>query len=547
MALTDIQISEELQTGAPSIKYRGNEGPQAPMQMASDPMLKEEYEKYVYEMQEQGREPISFEQFVQEIMSGMADGGRVPAAFGGIMDSSTGRRAYGWGSKLKGAVKSITRPIKKVFKSDVGKAALGAAALYGLNRFGLPGSKGFGKPGGGFGSGFFSKAKPWLFGTPSKGIGTLTGSGPATWASTKASTPGILGKIGLTKGAGSMMPTMLGGLTAATALPLLGIGMGKEESLDLGLNIPDSQKFDQSFSQMRKDIGDAVASGVKENFDEVLNKYGLTEGVNINFWEDIRTGSAEGGRAGFYEGGLSIPSKNTMEDVRKAAMQDRLGGITDIMKQADLYRQGDVGQMYMAEGGEIDSRNRLSELMVKLANGTITLEEKIELMHIEKDSNKAQGGRIGYAGGGGSPYGGHSPSHWNSIIEAWNDYDGPMTFSDFYNNHINKAQGGRIDKAEGGIMDLGGMEKDYRQEGGFVPIGKKEKADDVPARLSVNEFVMTADAVRGAGGGDIDKGAEIMERVMKNLEKGGRISEETQGLSGAQEMFDVSERLSEVV
>ena len=64
--------------------------------------------------------------------------------------------------------------------------------------------------------------------------------------------------------------------------------------------------------------------------------------------------------------------------------------------------------------------------------------------------------------------------------------------------------------AEGGIMDLGGMEKDYRAEGGFVPIGKKEKADDVPARLSVNEFVFTADAVRNAGGGDIDKGAEVM-------------------------------------
>ena len=101
--------------------------------------------------------------------------------------------------------------------------------------------------------------------------------------------------------------------------------------------------------------------------------------------------------------------------------------------------------------------------------------------------------------------------------------------------------------AEGGIMDMGGMEKDYRNEGGFVPIGKKEKADDVPARLSVNEFVFTADAVRGAGGGDIDKGAEIMENVMKNLEKGGRISEESQGLQGAREMFEVSERLSEVV
>ena len=67
-------------------------------------------------------------------------------------------------------------------------------------------------------------------------------------------------------------------------------------------------------------------------------------------------------------------------------------------------------------------------------------------------------------------------------------------------------------------MNLGGMEKDYRNDGGFVPLGGEEKADDVPARLSRNEFVFTADAVRNAGGGDIDKGAEVMENVMKNLE-----------------------------
>jgi hypothetical protein len=109
------------------------------------------------------------------------------------------------------------------------------------------------------------------------------------------------------------------------------------------------------------------------------------------------------------------------------------------------------------------------------------------------------------------------------------------------------AQGGRIGKAEGGIMDLGGMELDYRAKGGFVPIGAKEKADDVPARLSVNEFVFTADAVRSAGGGDIDKGAEIMERVMKNLEQGGQISEDSQGLQGAREMFQTSQRLGEVL
>ena len=75
----------------------------------------------------------------------------------------------------------------------------------------------------------------------------------------------------------------------------------------------------------------------------------------------------------------------------------------------------------------------------------------------------------------------------------------------------------RQDKAEGGIMNLGGNEMDLRG-GGFVPLGAKEKADDVPARLSKNEFVMTADAVRAAGGGSVDKGADKMYNMMKNLE-----------------------------
>jgi hypothetical protein len=104
-------------------------------------------------------------------------------------------------------------------------------------------------------------------------------------------------------------------------------------------------------------------------------------------------------------------------------------------------------------------------------------------------------------------------------------------------------QGGRVAAQEGGLMNLGGMEKDYRQEGGFVPIGGQEKADDVPARLSKNEFVFTADAVRAAGGGDIDAGAEVMENVMENLEAGGKVSEESQGLEGARNMFATSQQL----
>jgi len=73
-----------------------------------------------------------------------------------------------------------------------------------------------------------------------------------------------------------------------------------------------------------------------------------------------------------------------------------------------------------------------------------------------------------------------------------------------------------------GIMrtnKVGVKERDYRDKGGFVPVGIKEKADDVPAMLSKNEFVMTANAVRGAGGGSVEKGAQRMYDTMKKLEK----------------------------
>jgi hypothetical protein len=83
--------------------------------------------------------------------------------------------------------------------------------------------------------------------------------------------------------------------------------------------------------------------------------------------------------------------------------------------------------------------------------------------------------------------------------------------------------------AKGGIMSMpmgqprvnqGGVtELDYRAKGGFVPVGIKEKADDVPAMLSKNEFVFTADAVRGAGNGSVEKGAQKMYNTMKNLER----------------------------
>jgi len=115
----------------------------------------------------------------------------------------------------------------------------------------------------------------------------------------------------------------------------------------------------------------------------------------------------------------------------------------------------------------------------------------------------------------------------------------------FVQNNIpvqNAAYGGRIGYAFGndpeqnavqasGIMGLplnqnpaGATELDLRETGGFIPpVGVKEKEDDIPAMLSNNEFVFTADAVRGMGDGDVNMGAQRMYDMMKKLENGGRV------------------------
>jgi hypothetical protein len=75
--------------------------------------------------------------------------------------------------------------------------------------------------------------------------------------------------------------------------------------------------------------------------------------------------------------------------------------------------------------------------------------------------------------------------------------------------------------AEGGMATAPGMPQGMQvdgRNGTFIPMGVKEKADDVPAMLSKNEFVMTADAVRAAGGGSVEKGAQRMYDLMNSLE-----------------------------
>ena len=432
MGIEDINISEELETNAPSIKYSGNEGPKSPQEMEQMIMasLEEEYLKYVDDMMEQGIEPMTLQQFLDQAMAeGQMSGGqplpndptkpvnpfqpkptgpvlpdRQMAAYGGIMGVD-GRKQYGigsWFQDLKDKV--VDDIIPNEIKDNPELAA--AAALVGANYVDIP------LPGGG-------------------------------------STKGYIG--------------------------------------DLFSKLPDSVK--EAPGKVKDFIFDKP-SVKNPNFDpsqppSKTNPY-MIEGTSIA--GNIGSSLAKNIVPILGGVGAGLFTKNT-ESNTPGLPSDNTGiQLADLKKGANLATQ----QQGLAAG---------LNFLPTVASRKYTPEE----MAITYAQAAATGGRIGY------------------------------------------NLGGRIGMAEGGIMDLGGMEKDYRAEGGFVPIGREEKADDVPARLSVNEFVFTADAVRNAGGGDIDQGAKVMENMMKHLEQGGQVSEESQGMAGARDMFETSERLSEVI
>jgi hypothetical protein len=433
MGIEDIQISEELQTNAPSIKYSGNEGPKSPQQMQEMMMaqLEEEYLKYVDDMMEQGMEPMTLEQFLDQVMAeGQMSGGtplpndptkpvnpfqpkptgpvlpdRQMAAYGGIMGVD-GRKNYGWGSFYQ---KYIKDPLEVAFTGksyeDLERESQARVdredELYGEN---------YESP---FDTFFKGKRND-----PDDPDSKRTGG------ANEYILPVVGGALAglFTKGTDPDNP---GRPDDNTALAL--------NDLKKSANILDQKE--------------GMAAGLNFLPSVASRKYSPDDMIKVY------QKAANGGRIGYENGG-------------------------DPLSEFEVYRLGQMGYDVASKGVE--------------------------------------------------PFGG---------LNVLRDILKVNSF----------AMGGRIGRAEGGIMDLGGMEKDYRAEGGFVPIGKAEKADDVPARLSVNEFVFTADAVRNAGGGDIDKGAQVMENMMRHLEQGGQVSEESQGMAGARDMFATSQRLGEVI
>jgi len=217
------------------------------------------------------------------------------------------------------------------------------------------------------------------------------------------------------------------------------------------------------------------------------------KGVGLNFMPDKKYVNqnfyaAEGGRAGYAMGG---DIEDEEEFMRSGAGQSRR------MPTAFLAMGGGAG--------EAQAEQMLQAEFIKYKNrgGELSFQQFVQAVMQQQEQSMGQptmmaanGGRMNYAEGGGI-----------------------------------------MDTEQAEMIDMGGMEKDYRDEGGFVAMGGEERADDVPARLSKNEFVFTADAVRNAGGGDIDRGSEVMQNLMDNLEQGGQVSEDSQGLGGGEEMM----------
>jgi len=215
-------------------------------------------------------------------------------------------------------------------------------------------------------------------------------------------------------------------------------------------------------------------------------------------------------------------------------------------------RKDDRGIMQMASGYKDDIDEMYEQYVFEMEEQGLQPMSFSEFLARER-AGMADGGRIGFTKGGDVMKGvarGIDPLEVLDILEEFKrikeKYGYEMSFDDYLDGEM-FADGGKVKRRKKGepadevieektqeeyfldkmpkpkrqgIMeaaDGGIMEKDMRG-GGFIPEGSKERADDVPARLSKNEFVMTADAVRAAGGGSVNKGAKRMYDMMYNLE-----------------------------
>ena len=429
---------------------------------------------------------------------------------GGLMTLEEPRQGYFLGK----IVRKAKRAVKKVVKSPLGKAALIGGGL-GL----LGGAKFLG------GQGIFAGGQ---------GLGRFRNLANLI----RPAATNVSGKRGLLSGLFfdkdgdfSLGRTALTGLTgAAVAAPFL-MG-GDEEEIDPGVDVSGIQPMVAGIRDQAREFYRNPASRA----DSGLFFMPQQRFVQDSFF------AADGGladipREGYRVGGGILQKAGQM-------MKAGVGKVKSLFDDADInlsIRDEDVltdaGLQAQATGLDVfitPKSKKATKVMEDLIDEGYNIAKEVDgsysVSSIDEGALDIIAKRLRLGG-----------DDLEDFMKSYEDYQGGLRSTGSEEDMIYEAL--RQRKADGGNMDLGGMEKDYR-EGGFVPIGAKERADDVPARLSKNEFVFTADAVRNAGGGDIDKGAEVMQNMMDNLEAGGMISEESQGKENpAQAMFDQAQML----
>jgi hypothetical protein len=400
------------------------------------------------------------------------------------------RQAYGLGGFIKKAV----RGVKKIAKSPLGKMALIGGGGYLLGGGGLPSFMG-GKGLGGFGSNKFGALMKGGFSNFMGGTkGTKMGGLSNLFRSKNAA--------GNYEGQGfDMGKVALGGLgAAAVALPFMGGGGDDEEEVV-------EEQMDPAYQtqRARNYYSGEGNKGVGLDFMP-KKKY-----VNQNFYDN----KADGGRAGYAMGGYL--DEDEEDYVRSGAGQSR-------RQQPAFLNMG-------GGAGEAQAEQMLMAEFVKYKNkgGDLSFQQFVQAVMQQQEQSQGMQQPTMMAADGGMA-GTSVPGYGTPA--GTNQFGYPSG-----GTRVNAAEGGIMETEQAEMIDMGGNEKDYRETGGFVEMGGEERADDVPARLSKNEFVFTADAVRNAGGGDIDRGSEVMQNLMDNLEQGGQVSEDSQGLGGEEEMM----------
>jgi hypothetical protein len=424
-----------------------------------------------------GVSPEEAEQLAQQILQVFMQGGapaveafadqleqeEVQAMAGGGIAGLYPRQGYFVGKIVKGigkAVKGVAKAVKSVAKSPIGKIALTIAATYALGPAGL-------------GIGQAASATPWIASAINAGLANTLVQGITT------------GKFNPRE---ALTAAALGGVSGAMGVP------GTTEATSTGTNIT------TDFSK--------VGLG---NPDSMLN-------LNVPAGDAVI--GADVARAGTYASTGIEGTTGNLTDYR--ALAQDMSGVTK------------PGILQTLQTKATDALSNPIQTLKNLGTGAMEL--------IEKNPKTAAAVGFGTGLALGAPqqenesdedFAKRQQAEVNPLITYYGrnlQINNPYFYQKFgaVNPFETAAQGGIMGYAKGGSMvpparqiEGGIIELDARKTGGYIPYGKKERVDDVPAMLAKDEFVFTSRAVKAAGGGSARRGAEKMYALMKQLESKG--------------------------